>query len=151
VQSRRIFRGWESHYELSELGFSWCAKLRRFCPEDKNIEPFFKHFIETFHQLEKSNKFLLDVFFQMKCYQFLGVCPRFDQYQSTVFFQPSDFSMWAQSTPGALRLENLTRQILEFIRRHDLSTVLEKESQFPEENLRQAKNLLAEVEKYHGS
>ena len=149
VTTKSLFHGFEKSYELNQLGFLWLEILNKILPEEKESLAFFSQVVSIFGYVESIAIEKIEVFFWVKIFNFLGIFPRFDQIQTDVFFDPMDCQFFSAARPKTLKITNLSRQILEFLRRNDVESLNEKQELFSDENLKEVLSVLLEMKKYH--
>ena len=127
-----LFSGFEESFALTEIGFSWLKALQKNLPEEKPIPQFFVQTVKIFKYFSSQEARKLDAFFRTKFLIFSGVFPHFDQIRSDVFFDPQTSQISKIKTPCAIKISNLLRQILKFLRRTTFEESLDKIEKLPE-------------------
>ena len=150
VTTHTLFQGFSQSYEGSQIGFGWLDLLKKHFPEEKPLPSgLFQQINEVFLHYTDDLALLLDVFLRLKLLDASGLIPRFDQVRGDAHFDPHKGQFFDQATDQSIFLPNLTRQMLEFLRRSDLQTVLSKQSNLPLDDLPQIQSLLEQVGAYH--
>ena len=150
VTTHTLFPGCTQSYDATQQAFAWLDLLKKNFPEEKPLPPgLFQQITEIFLHYNEDEALLLDVFLRLKLLDAAGLISRFDQVRGDAYFDPIKGQFFDQATPATIFLPNLTRQMLEFLRRSDLKTILEKQSKLPLDDLPQVQALLEQVGEYH--
>ncbi len=148
VNTKHCFTQFSSDYSLMQKGFSWFGLLRERLPEGKVDADFFAYCISVLAHIDSETVYAYDVFLRFKLLQVPASIPRFDQIQDSVYFCPQNFVFSDEAFENSMYIENLTRQIIEFIRRSDHVMFREKINHFPYENLRDISEVIEKIEQY---
>jgi len=145
-----LFHGFEQSFAATEKGFEWLEKLRKNLPEEKPMPNLFQQVIKMFGHFEEQYEQKLDAFFQTKLLASSGVFPHFDQIRSDVFFDLDTSHLSETETSESLKIQNLSRQILEFLRRSTFEEFWAKKEKLPEENFEEIEMVIKNLEQqYH--
>ena len=144
-----LFSGFEESFALAEMGFLWLKALQRNLPEEKPIPQFFGQTVKFFKHFSNQEKRKLDASFRTKLLVFSGVFPHFDQIRSNVFFDPQTSQISKTETPHAIKISNLSRQIIEFLRQSTFEEFWDKKEKLSEKNFGEVEILLAALEQFH--
>lgn len=138
---------WQT-YAQTEVGFTTLSLCAHFCPEEKPVPEILSLLPSVWTHLAE-NPPLLQSFFYTKLLWYNGVFPRFDTVRIDCAIDPISLSFFTTKTPGTIRLSNTERQMLEFIRRSDLDTVLAAQEKFSAQSLQTVQHLLEQIVKNH--
>lgn len=144
-----LFPQFSSGYQVMEKGFEWMTTLRRVLPEEKPDSAFFQEISHLMNSCHPDDLEKYDAFFRIKCLSFSGVLPRFDQLRGDVYFDPEAFSFSLEARPHKRLIPNLTRQIIEFMRRSDFETFHQKRAKLPKENFKVLHTVLSDIDRFH--
>lgn len=75
----------------------------------------------------------------------LGFLPRFDHIRQDIYFSPSHGKISQNFFPDAIKITNLSRQTLEFLRRTPPEIFQEKHQNIPTENCQEAQKILQKI------
>lgn len=149
AETRSLFHGFEKRYEFNQLGFLWLEILNKILPEEKESPVFFSQIVGILGHIESVEIKKIEAFFWVKVFIYLGIFPRFDQIQSAVFFDPLNCQFFSKVHPNTMEITNLSRQILEFLRRNEIEALHEKQGLFLDENIKEVLSVLSEIRKHH--
>ncbi len=149
VSTVSFFQPFEQSYEATQKGFQWLEKLSKILPEEKPLPDFFAEIVKFLEGIDPESLDKYDAFFRMKVLDFSGVVPRFDQIQSDVYFNAENCTFHRKPKYNLKKITNLSRQILEFLRRSDFAAFQEKRNKLPDENFEEVIGIIAEIEKWH--
>ncbi len=149
VSTVSFFQPFEQSYRATEKGFAWLEKCSKVLPEEKPLPAFFAETIKFMEGINPEFLDKYDAFFRMKVLDFSGVVPRFDQIQGDVFFDPQHSTFYRTPKHSRRKITNLSRQILEFLRRSDFADFQAKKDKLPDENFEEVLGIIAEIERWH--
>lgn len=149
VKAISFFHGFDSTYSMNQKGFFWLELLGKILAKEKVVPEFFSETVNFLGHLEASNQQKMEAFFWVKIFVKLGVFPRFDQIQSAVYFNPEKALFSSEKKINTLKISNLSRQILEFLRRSTFEEFFEKKEKLASENFSEIEMVLFEFKKYH--
>lgn len=149
VKAISFFHGFDSSYSINEKGFFWLEILDKILAKEKIVPDFFSEIVNFFGHLDESNQQKMEAFFWVKVFVKLGVFPRFDQIRSMVYFNPSMGLFFPEKQKNTVEISNLSRQILEFLRRSNFEEFFEKKEKLASENFIEIEKVLFEFKKYH--
>lgn len=149
IQTISIFTNISTSYQTMQTGFQWIDKIKNITPEEKPTPKFFSKILKIFSNLDTKNTEKFDTFFRIKCLEFSGIIPRFDQIRGDIYIDPKNFTFSKTKTETNQKLSNTSRQIIEFLRRSDFQTFEKKIQNLPKNNFIEIKKLLNDIEKWH--
>ena len=150
VSTQSIFHGFEKSYKASEIGFEWLEILRKILPEDKPESLFFRDVISVLgHCDNNENEMFLESFFWVKVFCFMGMFPRFDRVQNDVWIDLEHFHFFSTEETGMVFIDNVSRQVLEFLRRSDFEQFWEKRMNLPTNSASIVENILKKIKQLH--
>jgi len=145
----KVFHAFEKSFEINKIGFSWIQMLGKVLPGEKPTPILFRTISTLCENITPQEGAVFDLFFRVVILDFLGLLTRFDQVQGDVFFDPQNFEFSKNRTPNALALSNGARQVIEFLRRSDCRTFLEKKDKLPPEVFDEVRHTLFAIEEFH--
>ncbi len=145
----KVFHGFEKNFEINKMGFAWIEMLGRVLPPEKPTPILFQTISTLCENVNEKEYEVFDLFFHVVILDFLGLMARFDQVQSDVFFDPQSFQFSQVQTSNAIALSNSARQVIEFLRRSDCTTFLEKKDKLPTEAFDKVRHTLFSIEEFH--
>ncbi len=145
----KVFHGFEKGFEINKIGFSWIEILGKVLPDEKPTPILFRTISTLCEQITAEEGVVFDLFFRVVILDFLGLLTRFDLVQGDVFFNPQDFQFSKNRTPHSIALSNEARQVIEFLRRSDCKTFLEKKQNLPKEVFDEVSHTLFAIEEFH--
>lgn len=135
--------------EVSEMGFRWIETLQRVLPEEKPTPILFETVSLLLQNVDPQYTLHFDLFFRVVVLNFLGFLPRFDQVRGTCFFDSQNFRFSSKAFPGGTSMSDRARQIIEFLRRSDVTEFFEKKENLPSEYFEEVGDILSDIEEYH--
>ena len=149
ANTTKVFHGFEKNFEINKMGFMWIELLGKVLPPEKPTPVLFQTISTLCENVNAEEYEVLDLFFHVVILDFLGLMARFDQIQDDVFFDPQSFEFSKKRTPNAVALSNSARQVIEFLRRSDCKTFLEKKDKLPKEVFEEVHHTLFAIEEFH--
>ena len=144
-----VFHGFGESYKATEIGFSWLEKIAKVFHDETPLAEVFNKIVKIFTHFNTNNIGKFDAFFRIKVLVYSGVFKRFDLLQGDVYFDPIHFTFFADKKSGTLKITNLSRQIIEFLRRSDFYEFNEKMDKLLDKNFGEIALVLSEIEKWH--
>ncbi|NJP03722.1 hypothetical protein HC823_00330 [Candidatus Gracilibacteria bacterium] len=80
-----------------------------------------------------------------------GMLPHFDLLRSDIYFDPESGHIYKDEISGGIFIENLTRQLLEFLRRTTVEECALKMNKLPKERLRLVQEIVSAMEQNIGT
>jgi len=149
VTTLRWFGALQSDYTITQNVFRTLESFRVILPEEKDLPAFYDLSINILSTINAENANCLLALWEVAALECSGVCPRFDSLRGDVWWQFESFELFDQKVPHSIEVPHLVRQVLEFLRRSDLNTIIEKSSALPQKELKQALKILQEVALHH--
>ena len=149
ANTTKVFHAFEGNFEINKIGFSWIEILGKVLPPEKPTPILFQTITTLCTHITKEECEVFDLFFRIVVLDFLGLLTRFDLIQGDVFFDPQNFQFSQNKTPNAIALSNSARQVIEFLRRSDCKTFLEKKDNLPKDVFDEVRYTLFAIEEFH--
>ncbi len=150
VSVQSVFNSFsENGFKVMETGFYWLEKLNKVISHEESSPESFQEIIRIFTHFDAGNSKKFDAFFRLKILDYSGVLQRFDQERGDVFFDARSFRFYKSEKEGSVFLCNLSRQIIEFMRRSDFYAFSEKINELPMEHFEEINLAIQKIEKWH--
>jgi hypothetical protein len=149
ANTTKVFHAFEGNFEINKIGFSWLEMLGKVLPPEKPTPILFQTISTLCAHITKEEAEVFDLFFRVVILDFLGLLTRFDLVQGDVFFDPQNFEFSKTQTLNAVALSNSARQVIEFLRRSDCTTFLEKKDKLPVDVFDEVRHTLFSIEEFH--
>jgi len=149
ANTTKVFHAFEANFEINKIGFAWIEMLGKVLPPEKPAPILFQTISTLCTNINAEEADVFDLFFHVVILDFLGLMARFDQVQGDVFFDPQSFEFSQQRNANAVALSNSARQVIEFLRRADCTTFLEKKEKLPKEVFEEVRHTLFSIEEFH--
>lgn len=149
VETKMFWHQFVSDYQLNQSGFEWLDLLDQRLPEGQNSPILFEEILTTFVHATPRSRGHCEAFLRFKLLQIPHSLPRFDTVRGDTYFCPQELAFTNIPRPHLLKIDNLTRQLLEFIRRSHSHDFFAKVDQLPKENFSKILEILSSIETYH--
>lgn len=135
VSTKNIFSGISGDFSVMEVGFLYLQKIQEFFLEEKPMPDFFRNVVHIFSETKREYLPHTKAYFLVQLLKFSGIFPIFSRIRSDVYWNVATSELSLQKSPEMVFLENIDRQILEFLRRSTVEEFLDRRKNLPEERL----------------
>ncbi len=155
VSTESVFHGFEKSYKASIQGFEWLMILGKVLPEEKVDYDFFALWVNILGHYHPQIIYF-EAFVLMKIFSFMGISPRFDLVRGDIvfnlrqghFFQTKDIN-GGELSDYEIMIDNQSRQVLEFLRRSNFETFMEKQKNLPVDSSELVQSVLEKMKQFH--